>query len=854
MPRSAPPAAHVAKKLIAAFGDQVHEKALCLTTPVPQLVPLAVVKPRPPLRDFLTRYEPRAAESGLYGHQAKVIEALHRLRLPSVLMTTATGSGKSLAFWAWAVELLTRNRKATLIATFPTQALLWGQAKRLAAVSEPASMVRSTPLNGVCFSGTIRAGACDIPWSVWYGVSGCEYMREHERSEAFLRARIRVCTLDKVHWSLMHGREAGFLSRLAGIIVDEAHSWHGISGANVRAMFDRLRLSLDMLRCPYPSFFLGSATLAEAPAFAQALTGVPASSFLEVSDRGAARESLVEARDVPALLAQAAEPGFLRRYVFLMRPEPKPLAARSILAKSAHLGPRANALCFVQSKFVGHRLRQDLHRALRSREVVVYDADLPAKDRRKLEDQLFNDQGKPKVVVGTCALELGVDLPTLDVVVMDDLPPRRCDLLQRLGRVGRSTDRPGLGVLCLGYSAGDERLLQDPAGALAPDGMKPLSLPLHLDVVRLQAMAAAFAEWRWRFRNGRASWDGFNAALKRHFGWAPRVEELQQRIRETLGDLVDLDDGAWFYKGFRASASQGKCPLCLDGDGDAVVAIIEDMSIFRDAHPEGVYLGHRGACYRVRNYVGKWDVSTWAGPSGVILSKYMKGLRRIEVTAERPTVATRGRWKDTFTLDEPRELQQGHDAPARGALTFGLFTFLRKFDGYQEIDLRGRGRPKTVTLAEVAQRFNAAIERGESFPFLHNFSYRTKGWTWLGADVLGTAHRWALASILGPLLHEFLCDAVECSTKDLEAVLEAQAGALWVVDATPGGNGLSEALLAEGRVAATLSSAARRLRAFAGQPNDAFRRYLLEEYRVESQMSAREVLDAVELVAAAWNG
>ncbi|MBI3326779.1 MAG: hypothetical protein HYZ81_08770 [Nitrospinae bacterium] len=261
MPPSFPPAAYVAKKMITAFGDRLHEKTICLTTPVPKLVPLWKAKPRPALRKFLTKYEQRVATNGLYAHQAEVVKALKSAKIPNVVMTTATGSGKSLAFLAWAFEILA------------------------------------------------------------------------------------------------HDKEADFLSHLAGVILDEAHSWHGLSGANVRAMIDRLRLSMDVLGVQHPSFFLASATLADAATFAEDLTGVPAASFFEVNDKGAAKASLVSTKEVPALLAQPAEPGLLRRYVLLVDPEPEPLGARDVLGKADHLGPGANALCFVQSKFVGHRLQ-----------------------------------------------------------------------------------------------------------------------------------------------------------------------------------------------------------------------------------------------------------------------------------------------------------------------------------------------------------------------------------------------------------------------------------------------------------------------------------------------------------------
>ena len=846
---SFPPAAHVAEQIVTRFDNRVYENAICLTTPVPELVPVSAGL-RPALQQLLTRYEPQIATNGLYAHQAKVLQSLGHAQIPNIVMTTATGSGKSLAFLAWAVEILARNARSTVIATFPTQALLWGQAKRLASLSEPNSRIEFTGLRGIYFAGTIRLADVVIPWSVWYGTRGCAFMREHEESSAFATARLRLTTLDKCEWSLMQPKNEAFLAPLAGLILDEAHSWHGLAGANVRRLLDRLRLSMDMQGRPSPAFFLASATLAEAGAFAADLTGVPAASFLEVDDRGAAKASLVKAGDVPQLLAQPAKPGLLRRYVLLVEPQPDALRATDILQTDI-LGPAASALCFVQSKFIGHRLWQALDHQLSDQKVISYDGDLPAHERRRVENELFSQPEIPKVIVGTSALELGIDLPALDVVVMDDLPPRRCDLLQRLGRVGRSSERPGLAVLCLGYAPGDERLIEEPLSAVAIDDMKPLALPLHLETVRLRSMSAAFNEWRWRLKRGEVAWDDFNDALERYFGWAPHIKELQERVQEVLGDLVDLDDGAWFYKGFRVSASQGKYRLVCGGE---TVAVIEDTAIFRDAHPEGIYLGHRGSCYRVRRYVGNWNLGTWTSPEGMVLGKFMKGLDHIEVSAEQPTLATRGRWIDTFRLDEPTHLPDGCDPPATGALTFGLFRFLRKFDGYLEIDLLGRTPPQTVTLAEVAARFNTAIGHGEEFPFLHNFSYRTKGWTWSIARVFDMDLRQSLAPILGPLLQGYFCDVVECAPNDLQVTLEPTTGELRAADGTPGGNGLSEALLSNGRVATALATATRQIAAQAHKSGPTFQRFLAEEYRVRSELTAPEVADALQHLADAWQG
>jgi hypothetical protein len=703
------------------------------------------------------------------------------------------------------------------------------------------------------FAGTLKLGRQRIPWTVWYGTWECPRMKAHAQTEAFARARIRLCTLDKVHWSLMKEQHADFLSGLRGVILDEAHTWHGLGGASVRMMLNRMRLSLDMHGSPPPAFFLASATLANGADFAADLTGEPARSFLVVSDHGEDRMSLVAAGEVPDLLKEASESGQLRRYVLLVKPEPSPLSAQEILGKKDRIGENANALCFVQNKFTGHCLGRDLKRSFKEREALCYDGDLTPEERREVERLLF-DGVKSTTIVGTSALELGVDLPTLDVVVMDDLPPQRCALLQRLGRVGRTAGRPGLAVLCLGYSPADQGLLDDPEDALSLEGLRPLRLPLHLEGVRLRAMRACFAEWISRLKKREFSWDDFNKALKRYFGEAPSYKELDALIQEQLGELVDLSDKDWFYKGFRVSASMGKRKLVLRGTDEAV-ASIEDIAVFRDAHPEGVYLGHRGKSYRVVNYRTKRGIGKWTHPgSAWVLGKFMHALDSIEVEEERQPVATRGRWRDSTELEGETELPDGCENARTGTMSHGIWTFLRKFDGYVQIALRGKQKVTEVSLKEVSARFKKALAKGEEFPFLHHFSYRTMGWSWSFGRALPSAAIKQLAPVVGSILESFFCHELECSPSDLEVVLDTESAALRVLDRTPGGNGLSQALLLDGRIAAGFENAAQRLRALSKEPDDKFARYLAAECHLTSDLSCEEVCDAIERLGRAWLG
>lgn len=170
-----------------------------------------------------------------------------------------------------------------------------------------------------------------------------------------------------------------------------------------------------------------------------------------------------------------------------------------------------------------------------------------------------------------------------------------------------------------------------------------------------------------------------------------------------------------------------------------------------------------------------------------------------------------------------------------------------------ELDLKTGGKPKDVSLAEVAGRFAQAVEEGTDFPFLHNFSYRTTGWKWLVARHLDPEERKRLAGSLAVLLEEFLADAVECSSKDIQVTFVAKEGELRVVDGTPGGNGLSEALLRDGRVAGALGAALKAVRAHGEKGPDTFKRFLAE-YRADTDLTAKEIADALDKLARAWNG
>src|SRR5262249_6558187 len=153
------------------------------------------------------------------------------------------------------------------------------------------------------------------------------------------------------------------------------------------------------------------------------------------------------------------------RIVLLLNDQAGNVSLLSFMGNEKDLGTDVNAIYFSQSKFTSKKLKMALEAKCRTRSHVVYDADLSPRDRRVIERRLNDATVHGTTVLATNALELGVDIEGLDVCIMDQIPPRRADMLQRIGRVGRRQDRPGLVLLRLAAEPHDQGIVEDPVAA-----------------------------------------------------------------------------------------------------------------------------------------------------------------------------------------------------------------------------------------------------------------------------------------------------------------------------------------------------------------------------------------------------
>ena len=350
----------------------------------------------------------------LWAHQ---VEALHAAWAGPTIVTTGTASGKSLCFNLPTLDVLCRDARARAIYLYPAKALAQDQARAVSALG----VDRARP---AIYDG-------DTP--------------REQRSGIRRRANLVLTNPDMLHLGILpnHQAWAAFFANLAVVVVDEAHVYRGVFGSHVANVLRRLR-RVAAAYGTEPRFLLTSATIANPGELAERLTGLEEVTIVErdgapkarrtiamwnppVTDEklGTRRSALAEAADLLAdLVCEGA-----RTIVFM-----KSRKAVELMARFAQLA------------------LEDRGRADLAERIAPYRAGYTAQQRRELERRLV--AGELLGVVSTDALELGIDIGSLDAAVCVTFPGTVASLRQMWGRAGRRGR--GLAV----YVAGDDALDQ----------------------------------------------------------------------------------------------------------------------------------------------------------------------------------------------------------------------------------------------------------------------------------------------------------------------------------------------------------------------------------------------------------
>ena len=391
----------------------------------------------------------------LYSHQA---EAWRQAQAGDHLaIVTPTASGKSLCYTMPVVaSALSRRGKALYL--FPTKALAQDQVAELLDLSRAGDL----GLKAFTFDG-------DTPGDA--------------RQAIRLHGDIVVSNPDMLHQAILphHTKWAQFFENLRYVVIDEVHTYRGVFGSHVANVLRRLKRVCAFYGST-PQFIVCSATIGNPQAHAEALLELP----------------------VHAITESGAPTG--EKHVLLWNP---PVvnpdlglraSARSQSNRIARLAIKAGlkTLVFAQSRTMVEVLTKYL------KDVFDSDPRLPARIRayrggylpteRREAERAMRD-GRVDGIVSTSALELGVDIGSLDAVVLNGYPGSIAATWQRFGRAGRR-QQASLGILVASSQPLDQYVVRHPEffadsppeqARIAPD--QPMIL---LDHVRCAAFELPF--------------------------------------------------------------------------------------------------------------------------------------------------------------------------------------------------------------------------------------------------------------------------------------------------------------------------------------------------------------------------
>ncbi len=346
------------------------------------------------LTDHLARRFPR----GLFRHQRAAVQ--HLLAGRHMVVATRTSSGKSLIYAIPVFGRLLTEPTSTALFLFPQKALANDQLQKFtAAADDLPSLARQRAANPDLIAA-LRRGHAD---------------GRSPGSPA--QVQILLTNPDMLHYAILAypANWERFLSRLRYVVVDECHEYRGIFGTNVSYLFRRLRALCQRFGSA-PTFIATSATVQSPQEHMERLTGLPFACVGPDEDGSSQGE----------------------RKFWMVRPEEHPHdAGRKITLALAEAG--LTVLTFSPSRTAAERMIARSGRDNKDAEppfVRVYRAGLRAEEREEIERGLRDRT--VRAVFSTSALELGIDIGAIDVVVCVGLPTTMMSLWQRAGRAGRA--------------------------------------------------------------------------------------------------------------------------------------------------------------------------------------------------------------------------------------------------------------------------------------------------------------------------------------------------------------------------------------------------------------------------------
>ena len=411
------------------------------TAPVPEAVD-----------ERLRRVLAKRGIENLYSHQAEAYEKIAAGK--NVVIVTPTASGKTLCYNLPVLNTLLADSQATALYLFPTKALSMDQLE--------------------AFHGIVEAMGSEIRAFTYDGDTPGDARRQIRR-----RANVVLTNPDMLHAGVLphHTKWARFFEKLRFIVIDELHMYRGVFGSHLANVLRRLQ-RIAAFYGSKPQFICCSATIANPQELAERLLEKPVEA---VEKNGApAGEKYFVFYNPPVVNRQL---GIRRSYinearrmaqVFLDRGRQTLVFANNRLATEILV--RYLKDCYERSSGPGEAIRG-------------YRGGYLPKERREIERQLR--EGETLGVVATNALELGVDIGSLDACVMAGYPGSIASTWQRAGRAGRRQST-SVSVLVASSAPLDQYFIERPDAFFAAPPERAAINPDNVEILINHLKCAVF--------------------------------------------------------------------------------------------------------------------------------------------------------------------------------------------------------------------------------------------------------------------------------------------------------------------------------------------------------------------------
>ena len=477
----------------------------------------------------------------------------------NVVITTPTASGKSLCFYLPVIQEILQNPVTRAIFVYPTKALAADQYRALKPWIEYLGEHR---LSAGVYDG-------DTP--------------PDERKRIRERANIILTNPDMLNGSMLPNHSKyGFdfiFANLKYIVLDELHVYRGAFGSHLANVFRRLsRL------CRYyhadPQFLCSSATIANPVELAEKICG---KSFVCISKSGA---------------------GMSERTYCLIQPSEKldrdgnPYGKESVITVAADLLPqlmeeKESFLAFAKSRknveilVKGTRDHLDNSGFLGNaskEEISGYRGGYTPQERKNIEKRMIS--GELLGLVSTNALELGIDIGTINTTVLVGYPGTRASFWQQTGRAGRGKGKC-TNYLILANLPMDQYIALEPEWLFDSNSENAIVDPDNL-LIELAHIRAAAAELPLSLDDGELFPD-----LGETIPVLLRVEEVRSQSGRFVwcGGLYPAGEFSM------RNIDQNKYQLLNKETGKNITEMDEEQA-FHEIHEGAVYM-HDGEFYQV---------------------------------------------------------------------------------------------------------------------------------------------------------------------------------------------------------------------------------------------------------------